>query len=333
MDGIYHNRKVKNPETAGPRAGESLAWTLVNLGAEDGGCHHGRDKYWMHDPANCLLEEEPRWSGILIEGDPATLPSLRKRYAERDNVLCVGGLLTPEKARAAILAAQPCGGDGVPRSAKAEQVVANVAAGKVDLLKVDVDWGDCDFIEKLAEWMTPKFVHAEVNPYFPPPYSLRQHFDERLLRSGLLHTQPARWEFVRGCSLSGIAQALGGPQKYVLAQLEFDHALFVRKDIAPRALPLWPRAGQLRLWDHWLANYHCHPLRRVIRTDERALRFDFRSIVATDVALQQEAEEAMRRLLKICGALEMPRDHMSKHQWNLLEPRVPVSLERCEECG
>merc|ERR1712087_404544 len=115
--------------------------------------------------------------------------------------------------------------------------------------------------------MRPRAVHVEVNPFFPPPFAYQQRFSGELLRS---HGQPeafidrlhtVEWRPWRiGCSLSAYHGALGGPEAYVLAQLEFDNALFVRRDVANR-LPSASVAGPaLRPRDLWLQGFHCDPL-------------------------------------------------------------------------
>ena len=138
--------------------------------------------------------------------------------------------------------------------------------------------------------------------------------------------------------MSGLSQALGGPSQYALVQVEFDHALFIRRDLAPEVLPLWPEMERLHLLDHWLAGYQCNPLRRVARDDEREASFDFRSLVphdstATSIA---NAEAAMRHLLTSAKGVELPRERIASFLdsgglndgW-----RFPFSLERCEACG
>lgn len=318
-------------------------WVIVNLGAEDGGCHSAGQRFWMYDPANCLLEANPRAGGVVLEGNTTSLFTLRKRYAGKEHVLCVTDYTTPDSIRDAILAAKPC--DGGLSGAKAAAVRESIAAGIVDFLKVDVDFGDCDFLEALVPHLRPRFVHAEMNPHYPPPFAQRQHFDAELASGGGGHPSdlpgvggPAHW--IRGCSLSGIAEALGGRTHYVLAQVEFDHALFVRADLARQVLPNWPRMEQLRLWDHWLASYHCHPLRHIAREDERTAGYDFRRFVPAgfwegDAKAGAEAEAAMRELLIASGGIEMPPP---LHQAAGLAARgarrgFPFSLKRCEACG
>lgn len=324
-------------------------WAIVNVGAEDGGCHSSGQKYWMYDPANCLLEANPRAGAVLLEGNADSLRALRGRVRGRGGrALCVGDYVTPEGAMDALLSATVCddGDAGVAAevAAEAERLRRRVAAGDVDLLKVDVDFGDCDFLEALTPSLRPKFVHAEMNPHYPPPFAQRQHFDAEVLAAMSSHPSdlpgaggPAHW--IRGCSLSGIAQAIGGQEQYVLLQVEFDHALFVRADLAPRAAPLWPRMAPLRLWDHWLSGYFCHPLRYMAREDERIAGFDFRMFVPPGYAegsesAMREAEASMRALLVASGGAENePRRSSTAAYTKADGGRFPFSLQRCDACG
>merc|ERR1712113_1215301 len=126
-------------------------------------------------------------------------------------------------------------------------------------------------------------VHVEVNPIFPPPFAFSQHFSEALLRS---HGEPGvfierlaneEWRPWRiGCSLSAYHAALGGPEAYVIAQVQFYDVLFVRADLASR-LPLSRMAGPaLPAKDLWLQGFYCDALRAVIRRDSEFANFDLR---------------------------------------------------------
>lgn len=328
------------------------SWTIVNFGAEDGACNCAGDKFWMYDPANCLLEAFPGPArGVLLEGNPESLQSLRTRYAGRGDVLCVADYVAPATATDAMLAAAPCDASLAAGGAEAEAVRRDLAAGEVDLFKIDVDFGDCDFLEAIVPRLRPKFVHAEMNPHYPPPFAQRQHFDGGVVELGAVHPSdapgaggPAHW--LRGCSLSGIAQALGGRSQYVPVQVEFDHALFVRADLAERLVPRWPRMAPLRLFDHWLSGYYCHPLRRVAREDERSAGFDFRRLApagladlgrggaegAAAEAAAAQAETEMRALLLASGGVEVPRQGPRARAPGAAG-RFPFSLQRCDACG
>ncbi|CAE8688861.1 unnamed protein product, partial [Polarella glacialis] len=198
----------------------------------------------------------------------------------------------------------------------------------------------------------PKIVHVEMNPHYPPPFAQRQHFDTALLEQ-ILHTKGdidlPNW--VRGCSLSAISQVLGGPAEYALVQVEFDHALFVRKDLVHQAVPSWPRLSQMRLWDHWLAGFQCHPLRRIARESEREAGFDFRTLVPKESPYNNnnnknnnnKIEAEMRQILHWSGGVERPvpssllASGLSPAEPDILASdgglRIPFSLELCEECG
>jgi len=299
---------------------------VVNLGAEDGGCHqHVLDSFWMYDPANCLIESDG-WGGVLVEGNATTFELMRNRMSGRSNVLCSHAYIEPGTALRTLLQAEPCGKAAVGASGR---IKSRIAAGDVDLLKIDLDFGDCDFAEALlagGHGLRPLVVHVEVNPFFPPPVAYRQRFSRSLLRSHgepgdfILRLQNQEWRPWRiGCSLSAYHEALGGHDAYALAQLEFDNALFVRRDLADR-LPLAGGVGAgpaLLARDHWLQGFYCDPLRWIIRRDDEYAGFDFRrwaySCVPPDGsepvrADLDEALASMRALLARDGAREVGSD-------------------------
>eukprot|EP00933_Yihiella_yeosuensis_P033256 TRINITY_DN26992_c0_g1_i1.p1 TRINITY_DN26992_c0_g1~~TRINITY_DN26992_c0_g1_i1.p1 ORF type:complete len:707 (-),score=110.39 TRINITY_DN26992_c0_g1_i1:28-2055(-) len=310
-----------------------LSWTVVNLGAEDGGCNHGNLRYWMVDPANCLLETDAKFGGVLVEGDPETMGQARERYRGRADVLCSEKFITPENVKTSLLSATPCDGSS-EEQAETKEMKEKLRAGDIDLLKIDVDDGDCDFLEAMVPWLRPKVIHAEMNPHFPPPWVMRQNHVDGLIGARREPDSKLR-QWVRGCSLSGISQAIGGPSKYVIVQVEFDHALFVRRDWV-EALPLWSEMKDLRLWDHWLAGYQCHALRRVDREDERELGYDFRKLVSdkpiSDADARKKQESAMRDLLIFAEGVESAKGSPRLSIVNG-RPRIPFTLEVCESCG
>ncbi|CAJ1373616.1 unnamed protein product [Effrenium voratum] len=296
-----------------------LSRTVLNLGADDGGCNHGGARYWMFDPANCLLLSYHGFGGVFLEGRHDSVEKMRRRFAGRGGALCSEGIATTSNVRVAILRAEPC--DGTAPGAEARRVQESLAAGQLDLLKLDVDFGDCDFLEELVPWLRPKLVHAEMNPYYPPPFAQKQHFHENQLMEYIEAGQELP-QAVRGCSLSAISRSLGGPEVYVVAQVEFDHVLFIRRDLAAQVL--LPKRTSLTLWDHWLAGYYCHPLRRVAREDEWEAGFDFRRFIPTSEGDLTQVEADMHSFLVSAGGT----DHLdSEHA------RWTFSLLRCDECG
>eukprot|EP00927_Polykrikos_kofoidii_P033485 TRINITY_DN28317_c0_g1_i1.p1 TRINITY_DN28317_c0_g1~~TRINITY_DN28317_c0_g1_i1.p1 ORF type:complete len:684 (+),score=42.00 TRINITY_DN28317_c0_g1_i1:89-2140(+) len=281
---------------------ESEGGVVVNLGAEDGGCHESPGgPFWMYDPANCLVERHG-WGGVLIEGNLTTYRSLKRRMSSRRNVLCSHAYIEPSSVLRTIQEAGPC--NDTARE-DGERVRRRLAEGDVDLLKIDLDFGDCDFVEALMVegGLRPRAVHVEVNPLFPPPFAFRQRFSEALLWSrgdagtfiGSLANEEWRpWRI--GCSLSAYHAMLGGPDAYVIAQVQFHDVLFVRKDLAGR-LPLasltGPSPSPTQLW---LQGFHCDPLRAVIRRDDEFAGFDFRRWAQACAPLDgtDPSEEALR---------------------------------------
>lgn len=319
----------------------SEEWVIINLGAFDGGCHKHGTQYWMYDPANCLLELNRKAGGVLIEGSPPNHTALRLQYSDRANVLCVEDYVQPETVARVVLDAKPCHSTGSGN--ETDVVRSRLKAGNIDLLKIDVDFGDCDFLEALVPKFRPKYVHAEFVPHYPPPFAFRQHYAPDISDRPETHPSvnpgnggPENW--MRGCSLTGLAQALrknGG--KYVLLQVEFDHALFVRADIADEFVPNWPRSKNLSLWDHWLAGCHCSPVRDLNRPDGRNSGFDFRMLLPPGFAEGRPdalnySEALLRTFLTSSGGVEMPADFV-QYAASSFSGKFPFSMDRCMECG
>ena len=117
-----------------------------------------------------------------------------------------------------LLAASPC--DTEAPSVNASRTVRMLQNGKCDLLKIDVDFGDCDLAEALIHELQPKLVHVEVNPHFPPPLAFRHHFSASLLTElqggaaeidgkELPHYLKGAAPLLTGCSVAAYKQVLG----------------------------------------------------------------------------------------------------------------------------
>merc|ERR1712046_311918 len=92
----------------------------------------------------------------------------------------------------------------------------------IDLLKIDVDNGDCDFLEvalKRPGGLDPMLLHVEMNHWVaaPPPIAVRHRFDEELEYPPNEDISASRRQILghRGCSVAAIAAIVPG---YILFQ-------------------------------------------------------------------------------------------------------------------
>ena len=211
--------------------GVASKW-VINLGAGDGSCDENKE-----DLANCLIEEG--FGGIQVEAHPSLERALQKSLQHRTDVAVLG------------------------RLAPAEVLESIHKARRVDappiLLKVDVDNGDCDFLEALLP-LQPAMIHVEVMLMaVPPPFALKVHFNPAVQCTAPGCERARSWRDNlrrRGCSLSAVEETLG--RGYLLLGLaEPGHnVMFLRSDLA-WALPL----PAMSSWQLWRQHYFCHPLR------------------------------------------------------------------------
>eukprot|EP00927_Polykrikos_kofoidii_P078333 TRINITY_DN75168_c0_g1_i1.p1 TRINITY_DN75168_c0_g1~~TRINITY_DN75168_c0_g1_i1.p1 ORF type:complete len:529 (-),score=53.00 TRINITY_DN75168_c0_g1_i1:48-1427(-) len=224
----------------------------VNLGAASGACLEkgGPD----HDPANCLILKNG-FAGLLVEGSTDARSSLIRLYRDRSDVATHFEPITP--------------------AGLAEVFEIGRVPTSPDLLKIDLDNGDVDFLEAALRLRRPKLVHFEFAAQFPPPVIYREPFSELRLPDTALyierHQRKDRVGLFVGGSLSAnldVARRFG----YGLVHVEFANALLVREDL-PGAKDLLSKHP---VFEAWLVGYYCHPLRRALWfSDEREARRAF----------------------------------------------------------
>eukprot|EP00928_Gymnodinium_smaydae_P028674 TRINITY_DN21815_c0_g1_i1.p1 TRINITY_DN21815_c0_g1~~TRINITY_DN21815_c0_g1_i1.p1 ORF type:complete len:559 (+),score=101.42 TRINITY_DN21815_c0_g1_i1:161-1678(+) len=217
------------------RARVPVPRVVVNVGAGQtldpsvAVCDHQK---W-NDPAHCLVLRG--WAGVASEGDPAQLGALREYFSARRNVTLLGALEPPDALAA------------VRRGLTA---ALNTDVFEVGLLKIDVDNGDCDFLEALLP-LKPVLIHIEaLLAVLPPPLAVRQRFSRR---------PPAEASWTRrrqrGCSLQAIADAAPGYRVFQLQQPYMD--VWLAREDAADAL----ETSRLPLEQHWRLSYYCHAAR------------------------------------------------------------------------
>ncbi|OLP85416.1 hypothetical protein AK812_SmicGene33593 [Symbiodinium microadriaticum] len=271
--------------TAGGRPSN---WVL-NLGSGDGSCAGG-DEY---DPANCLVLNHG-WRGIFIEADKALAEQARVSLGDQVRVLSTS--VTPS--------------DVGPLVASAVQSLFANMSGKTwldvnaprrpDLLKVDVDQADCEFLEALLEIFEPLLLHVEINPLFPPPYEYQEQW------RGKDFALPVETDHhLIGCSLQSFIErtrrrwgARARPEAYRLSHVEFENAVLIHPDAA-RILPESPvnEQSSQQILDLYTAGYFCHPLRGILSMRESLAFYDFRQWMDLEQHPRVRGER-MRRFLR-----------------------------------
>eukprot|EP00930_Biecheleria_cincta_P097158 TRINITY_DN88880_c0_g1_i1.p1 TRINITY_DN88880_c0_g1~~TRINITY_DN88880_c0_g1_i1.p1 ORF type:complete len:1040 (-),score=116.42 TRINITY_DN88880_c0_g1_i1:112-3231(-) len=208
---------------------------ILNLGAGDGTCD---EEGWQYDPANCLVRNFTV-RGAWVEADPSLTPQL---------VAKVG--------RSSVFA----------EHADPETIVDLLDRADItptpDLLKLDVDNCDCRIAERILNVgkVMPLIVFVEINPYWPPPIQLNctwQSDGGFFSGSGL--PEP---DTLLGCTLQDYMSSL--ESHYKLLYVEFNNALFIRRDL-PTLPSLYWHLASTHTWsakDHWRHGFWCHPVSR-----------------------------------------------------------------------
>lgn len=219
--------------------GTALSKFVVNLGAADGGCRHGPH----FDPANCLVQQE-QYAGLMVEGNPSE-STIVDRFSARSDIVVHRGQITPESLLHILDAAT------IPESP--------------DLLKIDLDNGDVDFMEASLSRIRPKLIHFEFSGIFPPPIIYRENFTNVRLPGTAIYQQRAlgaarsRSGLFPGGSLSAFiasARHFG----YGLVHVESINAVLVRMDL-PGSKDL---LSKHTVRDAWLSGWFCSPLRSAL---------------------------------------------------------------------
>eukprot|EP00929_Paragymnodinium_shiwhaense_P105055 TRINITY_DN69957_c0_g2_i1.p1 TRINITY_DN69957_c0_g2~~TRINITY_DN69957_c0_g2_i1.p1 ORF type:complete len:472 (-),score=78.62 TRINITY_DN69957_c0_g2_i1:184-1578(-) len=207
------------------QSGRLTKW-VVNLGA---GPNSHDVEHCQEDIGNCLVFGGG-WRGVLFEGDARRLELLRRTSLGQDGVFVASGFVSPEDCPSRVR-------DVVFALDKAAYVNAMQLGDELfpDFLKIDVDNGDCDFLELALSAFKPLFVEIEIlHGFLPPSIKYRQRYNGGMVNHSMLYAVPTEDLFSRGCSL-GMAAAL--LPDYVLVQLTCPvmNAYFAHRDIVKAA--------------------------------------------------------------------------------------------------
>jgi hypothetical protein len=219
---------VKGMEDLGAFAADGSRFA-VNLGARDGiGTMGNTDPTWP-------LFRDMGFSGIAVEGSPVFKEELERNFRGL-NVTPVISMVTPENAVHLIM------GFGIVR---------------VDVLKIDIDSWDCDVLPAILgrEELGVKVVLVEYNVKFPPPVKMAlATYPRTAFRSC------ARYH-VYECSLQYMNDDVMAQFGYVLAQVDWQNAIYVHRTMASKFLGI-PEQG-INVREAYMHGYADRPGRSV----------------------------------------------------------------------
>ncbi len=143
------------------------------------------------------LITERKWSGVLIEAERALYSDLVKRYADKDNVVCINKAV------------------GFHGSNRLDVLLKNTDIPKnFDFLSIDIDGYDYQVWEALKDY-NPRCVMIEINPNIPLTIDF---------------VQPADITACGGSSLLAMVR-LGKEKGYELVYAYATNAVFVKKSL------------------------------------------------------------------------------------------------------
>eukprot|EP00434_Breviolum_minutum_P005167 symbB.v1.2.004556.t1/scaffold245.1/size253980/13 len=182
---------------------DTLQNYVVNLGAAElRGCL---------DSASCLIRAG--WPGIMLECNYNFSQKLRETYTHRKDVQILNQCLSPDTWVNAVISAVW----------NAERVLPSMSLPFPAFLKIDVDNGDCDFLESwLSSGYRPLFVEMELIHSFVPP-EIEVSFSYKHVGQEDLSQVRADSCMFKGCSLGKVISTLG--PDYSLLSWSYDKEL------------------------------------------------------------------------------------------------------------
>ena len=150
------------------------------------------------------------FGGVFIEANTKSFIVAEQRFANRDNVKLINTMLRPDNVVDIIF----------------PHLNNNM---DIDLLKIDVDNGDCDFLRSLiSAGLKPKLIHIEAVTPIPPPFIYRDHFSEDNFFewNETMDSDDSNIPLImkRGCSIAAILEDAN--DDYRILQVEFDDVLY-----------------------------------------------------------------------------------------------------------
>jgi hypothetical protein len=173
--------------------------TAVNFGARDGvGSGGNTDPTWP-------LFKDLGFGGIAVEASHIHAPALANNFLGL-SAKSVLGMVSPQNVL---------------------HMIRTFGIAEVDVLKMDIDSWDCEVLPVVLgePKLSPKLVLVEYNTKFPPPIKMNL-----ATRPQHLFRSCARYHIYE-CSLQYMNDHVMAPAGYALAQLDWQNALYVHKNI------------------------------------------------------------------------------------------------------
>ena len=145
------------------------------------------------------------WRGVWVDGDAASIASIRAALPEVERLRTVQKIVTRENVASIAVGAD-----------------ANLTEG-LDLLSVDIDGNDLAIARVATTIWTPKIVVCEYNAKFPYPILAEVAYDPEHRWSG---------DDYHGASLAACVRALQSQYRHICCNLAGTNAFFVRLDMA-----------------------------------------------------------------------------------------------------
>jgi len=187
------------------------------------------------DPADCLVFQHG-FHGLLFEGDTLRSTELLSRYNGSDQKV-LNGIMRSERPNRVFVFADyidPESIRGTVDKILLQDFKEHNWKGSFfpDLLKIDVDNGDCEFLEQLlwnekdagerSSFLRPIFIDIEAQHFIlPPNFAYRRNFDHSFTSGSMPYFYGSTlMNMARGCSLGEVLRVVG--QDYVLYALDHE---------------------------------------------------------------------------------------------------------------
>ena len=199
-----HRARVSATEGSTSFAGEAdaISKVLARLGIASGFCVDIAASDGVTQSSTLTLFDSPKWNGLAIEMDPEKFAVLASVYSQLPNARLARQRVVPSNVVSLLE------GFEVPRD--------------FDFMNLDIDSYDLFVIEAMLDAeFSPKVLSMEINEKIPPPVYFTVVYVDDHYWTG---------DHFFGCSLTAAVEVLKS-HGYLLVELEFNNALFVRAEI------------------------------------------------------------------------------------------------------
>ena len=169
------------------------------------------------DPVFGILDDDERWRGVLVDGDPAQGPKMAERFPRHTTMV---SYITPDTV--------------------VDLVRPYINESKPDVVKLDIDSFDCSVLRVIFRELRPRIVVSEVNVKFAPDTSFALLNSTHCARAQPYDSEKRAWTY--GCSLRFQHDHVAQPLGYALERLAWNNAVYVRRDLLAHSVVEGSRA-------------------------------------------------------------------------------------------